>query len=570
MFYLDKYNKWLESTHIDEETTNELKNITDNKEIEDRFYKDLEFGTAGLRGIIGAGTNRMNKYVVGKATQGYANYLIKNIDKAKEKGVVIAYDSRHKSPEFAQNVASVLNASGIKTYLFESLRPTPELSFSVRHLDCAGGILITASHNPKEYNGYKVYAPDGAQILPHVARVVLDEIDYIKDYSEVKYMEKEEAMDKGLLTIVGGEVDNIYIEKVKGLSLREDVDKNMNIVYTPLHGTGNIPVRRVLEELGYKNVSVVKEQELPDPDFTTVYSPNPEEHDAFKLAIELGEKLGADLLLGTDPDCDRVGAVVKDNKGEYKILTGNQTGALLVDYILGSLKEKDKLPSNGVIIKTIVTNKMGETIAKSHDIDVIDTLTGFKFIGEKIDQFEKDKSKSFLLGYEESYGYSSGTFVRDKDAVISSMLISEMAAYYKTKNMSLYDALNSLYEKYGYYKDETVSIKMEGKEGLEKIQSIIEDFRSNPPKVIDNKRVKIFADYKTSKEINLIDGSESKILLPESNVLHFTLEDDSWFCVRPSGTEPKIKIYFSVCGKTQEEADEKLEGIKKEVMEKIS
>ncbi|MCT4593807.1 MAG: phospho-sugar mutase [Anaeromicrobium sp.] len=567
MDYLDKYKGWLNSTSIDEETTNELKNITDDKEIEDRFYKDLEFGTGGLRGIIGAGTNRMNKYTVRRATQGLANYLLKRKDNNK---VVIAYDSRHMSPDFAYEAACVLAANNIKAYVFESLRTTPELSFAVRHLNCNGGIVLTASHNPKEYNGYKVYGSDGCQLVPHEAKIVIDEVNKVDDYEKVKYIDKEESKTKGLLEVIGSEIDKVYIDKVKELSLRENVDKDIKIVYTPLHGTGNMPVRRVLDELGYENVYVVKEQELPDPNFSTVVSPNPEERAAFELAIKLGEEVHADLLLGTDPDCDRVGAVVKDNRGEYKILNGNQTGALLIDYILTSLKEKDELPSNGVLIKTIVTSKMGEKIGEAFDISTIDTLTGFKFIGEKIGEFEENNSKEFLFGYEESYGYLAGTFVRDKDAVIASMLICEMAAYYKTKGMNLYDALVNLYEKYGYFKEDLVSIKMAGKEGMEKIASIIEEFRSNPPKIIDNRRIKTFADYKTSKKINLIDSLESEILLPESNVLHFTLEDESWFCVRPSGTEPKIKIYFSVCGKTQKEADKKLEGMKKEVMGKIS
>ncbi|PAB58261.1 phospho-sugar mutase [Anaeromicrobium sediminis] len=566
MTYLDTYNEWLNSTYIDKETKNELKNITEDKEIEDRFYKDLEFGTGGLRGIIGAGTNRMNKYTVRCATQGLANYLLKTKDNNK---VAIAYDSRHMSPEFAYEAACVLAANNIKAYVFESLRTTPELSFAVKHLNCDGGIVLTASHNPKEYNGYKVYGSDGCQLVPYEAKIVIDEVNKVDDYEKVNYIGEQEAKDKGLLEVIGSEIDKVYIDKVKELSLRENVDKDIKIVYTPLHGTGNMAVRRVLDELGYENVYVVKEQELPDPNFSTVVSPNPEERAAFELAIKLGEEVDADLLLGTDPDCDRVGAVVKDNTGQYKILNGNQTGALLIDYILTSLKENDKLPSNGVLIKTIVTSKMGEKIGEAFGIDTIDTLTGFKFIGEKIGEFEKNNTKDFLFGYEESYGYLAGTFVRDKDAVIASMLICEMAAYYKAKGMNLYDALNSLYEKYGYYKEDLVSITMAGKEGMEKISSIIEEFRSNPPKVIDNKNVKIFADYKTSKKINLLDGSESKILLPESNVLHFTLEDDSWFCVRPSGTEPKIKIYFSVCGKNQEEADEKSEGIKNEVMERI-
>lgn len=569
MSYIDKYKDWLNNKYIDKNTKEELRNISDEREIEDRFYRDLEFGTAGLRGIIGAGSNRMNKYVVGKATQGYANYLLKNIHNAKESGVAIAYDCRHKSIEFAHNVASVLNGNGIKVYLYESLRPTPELSFTVGHLKCVGGILITASHNPKEYNGYKVYSSNGAQILPQVADNILNEIHSIKDFNEINTMDSERALNKKLLIMLGEDIDKIYIDKVKKQSLRDDVDKNIKIVYTPLHGTGNIPVRRTLKELGYENVYIVKEQELPDPNFSTVISPNPEEHDAFKLAIELGKEIDADLLLGTDPDCDRVGAAVKNKNGEYIILTGNQTGALLTDYIIESLKEKNSLPANGVIIKTIVTNKMADVIGKANNIEIIDTLTGFKFIGEKIDKFVKDNSKTFLLGYEESYGYSTGTFVRDKDAVIGSMLISEMAAYYKTKDMTLYEALINLYKRYGFYKDETISIKMAGKEGLKKIATIIDDFRNNPPQEVAGKKVYKFADYKKSIERNLMDDTFIDIKLPKSNVLHFTLEDNSWFCIRPSGTEPKIKIYFSVNGKSELEVEEKLSTLKDAVMNEI-
>ncbi|MBF8984598.1 phospho-sugar mutase [Lutibacter sp. B2] len=557
MNYKEKYTQWINSDHIDQETKIELQKIDNEKEIEDRFYKDLEFGTGGLRGIIGAGTNRINKYTIRRATQGLANHLLKNSQKT---GVAIAYDSRHKSQEFAYQAAAVLSANNIKAYVFETLSPTPELSFAVRHLNCAGGIVITASHNPAEYNGYKVYGEDGGQIVTEIADKIIHEIAQIKDDGQIKYIDEKISIANGMIEIIGEEVDKAYIEKVKTLSLREDVDKDIKIIYTPLHGTGNIPVRRVLAELDYKNVVVVPEQELPDSEFSTVKSPNPEEHAAFTLALELAEKEGADILLGTDPDCDRIGAVVKNNKGAYQVLTGNQTGALLIEYTLKAMKEKNTLPKNPLIIKTIVTSKMGEKIAKAYGVDTLDTLTGFKFIGEKIKEFEETKEKQFIFGYEESYGYLAGTFVRDKDAVIAAMLICEMAAYYKSKGMTLYDALLNLYKEYGYFKEDLVSITLKGKEGIEKINKIIESLRKNPPKVIAGKEIKIFRDYNASESSDL----------PKSNVLHFTFTDNSWFCVRPSGTEPKIKIYFSIIGETLEDANQKLKNIKDAVMEIIN
>lgn len=574
MTYMNQYLKWLNDPYFDQETKNELKSIENNsQEIEDRFYKDLEFGTGGLRGVIGAGTNRMNVYTVRRATQGFANYLLKQVEDAKEKGVVIAYDSRHKSPQFAQEAALVLNANGIKAYVFESLRTTPELSFAVRYLGCAGGIVITASHNPPAYNGYKVYGEDGGQIVPHLAEKIIAEIQQIEDYSQVGYVEKEEALSTGMLQIIGEDVDKEYIEEVKKLALRKDViqsvGKDMKVIYTPLHGTGNMPVRRVLKELGFENVMVVPQQELPDANFSTVKSPNPEEHEAFTLALELADKISAELILGTDPDCDRVGVVVKNKEGDYQVLTGNQTGALLVDYVLSAMKEQKTLPANGVVIKTIVTSELGAKIAQSFGMDTLDTLTGFKFIGEKIHQFEENKEKQFLFGYEESYGYLAGTFVRDKDAVIASMLICEMAAYYKSKDMTLYDALINLYEKYGYYKEDLLSITLQGKAGIEKIQSILNHFRGQPPKAIAGKSIKIVRDYKTGGGRNLMTDEEVALTLPASNVLHFTMEDDSWFCVRPSGTEPKVKIYFSVVGGSLSDAENQLNHFKEGVMEII-
>ncbi|MDK2920027.1 MAG: phosphoglucomutase [Candidatus Petromonas sp.] len=570
MDYMERYNEWLNNPYFDEETKEELLSIkNDEKEIEDRFFKELEFGTGGLRGVIGAGTNRMNKYIVRKATQGLANYILNSVDKAKEKGVVIAFDSRYRSPEFAKEAALVMNGNEIKAYLFESLRTTPELSFAVRELGCAAGIVITASHNPPEYNGYKVYGEDGGQLVPRYANKVIEEIRKIDDFGEVKYIEEDEALNKGLLNIIGEEIDKKYIDSVKSLSLRKDLVKEMKdfkIVYTPLHGTGAMPVKRVLKEIGFENVIVVPEQEFPDSNFSTVKSPNPEEHDAFELAISLAEKENADVIIGTDPDCDRVGVVIKDKDGVYQVLTGNQTGALLVDYILSSM---ETIPENSVIIKTIVTSELGKAVAEHYGVETIDTLTGFKFIGEKIKEFEEKGDKNFLFGYEESYGYLAGTFVRDKDGVVSAMLIAEMAAYYKSKGMSLLDALKDIYKKFGYYKEDLKSIKLEGKEGLEKIGRIMEQLRNNPPLEIGELKVEVLRDYLERKARYILKDREEPVSLPKSNVLHFTLDDGSWFAVRPSGTEPKIKIYFSAVAEWEKEAQLKLKMIKDFVLNKI-
>ncbi|MFZ5968935.1 MAG: phospho-sugar mutase [Bacillota bacterium] len=566
-----RYEEWLNNPYFDERTKAELQFIeNDEKEIEDRFYRDLEFGTGGLRGVIGAGTNRMNKYTVRRATQGFADYLLSEVKDAKNKGVVIAYDSRHRSPEFAEEAALVLSGNGIRVYVFESLRTTPELSFAVRHLGCAGGIVLTASHNPPEYNGYKVYGEDGGQLVPDDAEKVIAEVLKIEDYSKVNYMERSKAVEEGLLHMIGEGVDRIYIDKVKSLALRTDLVKEIGqdfkIVFTPLHGTGNMPVRRVLKEIGFDQVFVVPEQEQPDPNFTTVKSPNPEEAAAFELALKQAEEVGADVILGTDPDCDRVGVVVKNREGKYEVLTGNQTGALLVDYVLGAMKEKGTLPADGVVIKTIVTSEMGAVIAKSYGMEVMDTLTGFKFIGEKIKEFEQTGDKTFLFGYEESYGYLAGTFVRDKDAVVASMLICEMAAYYKSKGMTVYDGLISLYEKHGFFKEGLKSITLKGKDGMEKIEGILNNLRTEIPGSISGIRVKILRDYDVKKERDILTAEEKDITLPKSNVLHFTLEDGSWFCVRPSGTEPKVKFYFSVVGNSLEDADMRLNEMMEEVM----
>lgn len=555
MDFYERYNKWLTDAVFDEETRKELMMIKDDeKDIEDRFYKDLEFGTGGLRGVIGAGTNRMNKYTVGRATQGLANYIIKK--KIENASVVIAYDSRRYSREFAMQAAKVLNSNGIAAYVFSELRPTPELSFAVRELKATAGIVITASHNPPQYNGYKVYWSDGGQVVSPIAEELIAEANSIQDFSEIKCMDECDMKEKGLLRFLGGEMDDRYIERVKSLSLNPGVVKeagdSFKIVYTPLHGTGNKPVRRVLKEIGFNNVAVVPEQELPDQDFPTVKYPNPEEHEAFTLAIKLAAKQSADIIIGTDPDCDRVGAVVKNTLGEYVVLTGNQTGALLVDYILGSLKQQGKLTPKSTIINTIVTGKMGEKIAESYNVGTISVLTGFKYIADKVKEFESS-GREFLFGYEESYGYLAGTFVRDKDAVMASMLICEMAACYKKKGMTLYEGLMELYRKYGYYKESLSSIAFKGKEGMEEMLKLINSLRNNPPKEINGLVVADIRDYM---------DYQGPVKLPKENVLQFILEDKSWFCIRPSGTEPKLKVYYSVIGKTMEDADARMAGLK--------
>lgn len=572
MTYKETYKKWLNSQYVDEETKEELRKIQDEKEIEDRFYQELEFGTGGLRGVIGAGSNRLNNYTVGKATQGLADYINKNY--SGEKSVSIAYDSRNKSKEFADRAASVLCANGISVNLFESLRPTPVLSFTVKHLKSKAGIVITASHNPKQYNGYKVYNEDAGQVTDKAAKEILDCITALEDFSCVKSMDLEEAKKSKLLNIIGENVDKVYIEKVKDLTIRKELvekyAKGLKIIYTPIHGSGNIPVRRVLKELGYENVNVVKEQEKPDGNFPTAPYPNPEQPSVFKLALEMAKEVKPDVIFGTDPDCDRIGIVVKDSEGEYKVLTGNQTGVLLTNYIVSSLKELKELPKNGVVIKTIVTSEMARKIADDYNIETLDVLTGFKYIGEKIKEFENTKSNTYLFGFEESYGCLAGTFVRDKDAVIGAMLVCEMVLYYKNKGLSLFDALTELYNKYGYYKETLVSLELQGKEGQEKIQKALEHLRTSMKKEVGGVKISKAFDYKLSIEKNILEGSSKKIELPKSNVLKFILEDGSWFVVRPSGTEPKMKVYMSVIGKSQVDADDKSDKFNKSVMEIIN
>ncbi|QGU94983.1 phospho-sugar mutase [Clostridium bovifaecis] len=573
MNYLEKYSGWLESEVIDEKTKEELKAINDEKELEDRFYKDLEFGTGGLRGIIGAGSNRMNVYTVEKATQGLSEYLL-NKYKDEDISVSIAYDSRNMSKEFATSAALTLCANGIKVNLFESLRPTPVLSYTVGYLESKAGIVITASHNPKQYNGYKVYGEDGGQVTDNAAKEILYFINNVDDFSKIKSINMSQALEKGLLRLIGEEVDKTYIEKVKALTIREDLikekAKDLKIIYTPIHGSGNIPVRRVLKELGYENVNIVKDQEMPDGNFPTADYPNPEEPKVFNLALEMAEKIEPDIIFGTDPDCDRIGTVVKDNDGEYKVLTGNMMGALLTEYILSSLKEKNRLPKDGIIIKTIVTTEMAAEIAKEFNTEIIDVLTGFKYIGEKIKEFEESGEKSYLFGFEESYGYLAGTFVRDKDAVIAAMLICEMALYYKEKGMNLYDALINLYEKYGFFKESLISMNLEGKDGQEKMSRTLEYLRHSMKVELNGIKIIKKLDYKIGIEKNLVTLTEEVINLPESNVLKFILEDESSFVVRPSGTEPKMKIYLSVKGNSLKNAEEKVENLKKSVMSIIN
>lgn len=573
MNYLEKYNSWLNSDLIDNKTKKELKSIRNNKEIEERFYKDLEFGTGGLRGIIGAGSNRMNVYTVGKATQGLADYLLSTY-KEESVSVSIAYDSRIMSREFAETAARILCGNGVKVNIFESLRPTPILSYAVKHLKSKAGIVVTASHNPKQYNGYKVYGEDGGQVTDKKAKEIISYVKGVKQLTKIKTMDLKEAKEKGLFNIIGEETDKTYMENVKGLTIREDLVKrkaeNLKIIYTPIHGSGNIPVRRVLGELGYKNLYVVSEQEMPDGNFPTVEYPNPENKDVFKIALDRAQKINPDIIFGTDPDCDRIGVIVKDKKGEYKALNGNMVGVLLTNYILSSLKEKKEIPKNGVIVKTIVTTELATKIAENFNVEVMDVLTGFKYIGEKIKEFSEIDCKTYLFGFEESYGYLAGTFVRDKDAVVASVLICEMALYYKEKGMSLYDALIEIYKKYGFYKESLISINLEGKEGQQKIENILKNLRLLKEDELREVKITKKYDYKTGIEKDLVNTEDKLIDLPKSNVLKFILEDSSYFVVRPSGTEPKIKIYLSVIGNSLEDSEEKMEKFQHLVMDIVT
>ena len=563
------YEYWCTSPIFDDATKSELKSLEGNEdEIFDRFYRELEFGTGGLRGVIGAGTNRMNFYTVGKATQGLANFI--NKQGAAAKGVAIAFDSRRMSPEFADTAACVLAANGIKAYIFDSLRPTPELSFALRTLGCTAGIVVTASHNPPEYNGYKVYWEDGAQITAPKDAQIIGEVNAIKDYAEIKKMTTEEAKAAGLYEVIGKEIDDKYMEALKKLVLHPEAIKQMasslKIVYTPLHGTGNVPVRRVLKELGFEQVTVVPEQELPDGNFPTVSYPNPEDKKAFALALDLAKKVDADLVLATDPDADRLGVYAKDTKtGEYKVFTGNMSGMLICEYEMSQKKALGILPDNGALVTTIVSSNMAQAVAKEYGMKFIECLTGFKYIGEQIKFFEQTGSNEYVFGFEESYGCLVGTHARDKDAVVAVMALCEAAAYYKTQGITLWDQMLNIYNKYGYYKEDLFTMTFKGADGAKKMQDMMDAYRKNTPKLVGAYKVLRLRDYKNDVITDLATGETTPTGLPKSNVLYFELENDAWFCVRPSGTEPKIKFYAGIKGTSLEDSAKKLD----ELMEAI-
>ncbi len=572
MSYKEVYRQWCTDPYFSEETRQELLALEGNeKEIEDRFFKDLEFGTGGLRGVIGNGTNRMNVYTVRKATQGLANFIIK--EGGQSKGVAIAYDSRRMSPEFADEAALCLNANGIAAYVFPSLRPTPELSFAVRELGCIAGIVVTASHNPPEYNGYKVYWEDGAQITSPKDVQIIDEVKAIKDYSVVKTMDKTEAVNAGLYHVIGEDIDNKYIEALKKQVINPDVIKEMGdelvAVYTPLHGTGNIPARRVLREVGFNQVYVVPEQELPDGNFPTVGYPNPEDPKAFALALALGKAKNADIVLATDPDADRLGVYAKDSKtGEYMAFTGNMSGMLIAEYILSQKKEKNAVPSNGALVKTIVSTNLADVVAKAYDLKLIEVLTGFKYIGEQIKWFEEQNTYEYMFGFEESYGCLVGTHARDKDAIVAVLMLCEAAAYYKKQGLTLWDQMLNIYEKYGYFKETLVSLEKKGVEGIAEIKAMLDNFRANPPKEIGGYKVLAVRDYLEDK-IVYSDGKVTATGLPKSNVIYFDLEDNAWCCARPSGTEPKVKFYMGVKGTSFEDAEQKLDALRNSMMDLV-
>ena len=560
MGYMENYNEWLEDPYFDEETKQELKGIAgDDKEIEERFYKELEFGTGGLRGVIGAGSNRMNVYTVRKASQGLANYVIKN--GGQDKGVAIAYDCRFMSPEFADVTACCLAANGIKAYVFDALRPTPELSYALRELGCIAGVVVTASHNPPEYNGYKVYWEDGAQVSVPRDQEIIDEVNKVR-ITEAKTMDKEEAKSRGLYIVIGEEIDDKYLAELKKLIIHPEVIKEMaddiRIVYSPFHGTGNVPVRRILKELGFKNVYVVPEQELPDPKFTTLDYPNPEDPKAFTLALKLAKEKDADIVLATDPDADRLGIYAKDVKtGEYVPFTGNMSGMLIGEYRISEQKKLGTLPANGALVKTIVTTNLADAIAESYGLKLIEVLTGFKYIGDQIKRFEQDGSYEYVFGLEESYGCLAGTHARDKDAVCAVMCLAEAAAFYKKNGLTLWDQMINIYEKYGYYRESIHTITLKGIDGAEQIKGIMERIRKEPPKAFGELKVNRFEDYSKGPDVT---G------LPVSDVLYFALENNSWCCVRPSGTEPKIKFYMGVKGTSLDDSDKKLEALKEAVV----
>ena len=562
MSYKENYKDWCESSIFDEETKKELLEISNNeKEIEDRFYKELEFGTAGLRGIMGAGLNRMNKYTVGKATQGLANFI--KSKNGEERGVAISYDSRNNSKEFSEIAALCLNANGIKAYVFDRLSPVPELSFAVRKLNCIAGIMITASHNPPKYNGYKVYGEDGAQIVSPVDKEIMKEVKDIKDFGEVKQISKEEAIKENLYNVIGEEIHTLYIEEVKKLLLNKEAirkQENLSIVYTPLHGTGNIPVQSVLKEIGFKNVHIVKEQEMPDGNFPTVDYPNPEDKKAFKLALELAKKVDAEIVLATDPDADRLGVFVK-NENEYIPLTGNMSALLILEYILSQKSERNMLPKNSIVVKSIVSSTMVKPMVDFYNVKLEEVLTGFKYIGEKIKKYEENKDYNFIFGYEESYGCLAGTYARDKDGIAAVALLCEAAAYYKENGISLWEQMQNIYKKYGFYKEGVKQITLEGIDGADKIKNIMSNLRENAPKEFGNFQVERIRDYENQTILDLKTNKIERIDMPKSNVLYYELSNDAWLAVRPSGTEPKIKYYIGVKGNSQEEADKMLEDL---------
>ncbi|XRG79000.1 phospho-sugar mutase [Rossellomorea sp. GAMAL-10_SWC] len=564
------YEKWIQSPTLDQELKEQLIKLENNQLIlKESFYQNLEFGTGGMRGEIGPGTNRMNIYTIRKASAGFAKYIESFGDEAKNRGVAIAFDSRHKSPEFAMEAAKTLATYGIKAYVFNELRPTPELSFAVRELNCFGGIVITASHNPPEYNGFKVYGDDGGQLPPAAADQVIEYVNSFENELEIEVSSEKELVEKGLIHRLDEEMDKLYVEQLKTVVVNNDLvqehGKDLKIVFTPLHGTALLPATMSLKAVGFENVTVVAEQAKADPNFTTVKSPNPEEHAAFEYAIRYGKEIDADVLIATDPDADRLGIATKNEKGEYVVLTGNQTGALMLHYLLS----QQDVPSNALLLKTIVTSEFGQVIASKFGVKTIDTLTGFKFIGEKIKEYEQTNEYSFLFGYEESYGYLIKPFVRDKDAIQATVLAAEIASYYKTKGMTLYEGLNSLYEQYGYYLEGLKSLTLKGIEGTEKIQSILTNYRQNPPIDINGLKVVTVEDYKLQEKTTLESGEKEQILLPKSNVLKYHLEDGSWVCLRPSGTEPKIKFYFGIVGQSRQDSIQKLDSLQQAFMEKI-
>lgn len=570
-----QYEKWSSFSALEAELKKALEDLKGNSErIEDCFYKDLEFGTGGMRGEIGPGTNRMNTYTIRRAAEGLARYIESKGEEAKGRGVAIAFDSRHKSKEFALETALTLGKHGIQSYVFHELRPTPELSFAVRYLNAFAGIVITASHNPPEYNGFKVYGDDGGQLPPGPAEELVSFVNSIENELEIEVANELELKGSQLLKIVSDEIDEAYNNELQSILVNKEMisesGKDIKIIFTPLHGAANIPVRRALETSGFPDVTVVAEQELPDPNFSTVTSPNPEEHAAFKLAIGYGEEHDADVLLATDPDGDRVGVAVKDNEGRYVVLTGNQTGALMLDYLLTQKKQQHILPENGVVLKTIVTSEIGKAIADQYNLTTVDTLTGFKFIGEKIKEYNQTGQHTFLFGYEESYGYLIGDFVRDKDAVQACLFAAELVTYYKTRQMSLYDGLMELFQKYGFYQEGLESLTLKGKAGVEKIQEILATFRENPPTKVGNEVVVLVEDYQTGEALQLETNQKQRIDLPQSNVLKYKLADGSWFCIRPSGTEPKVKFYFGVSKETLEKSQKALEQLKASVMEQVN